>query len=763
MGMPSPLLRTVAKLLALLALATIASPIRLLGGTLPNTLPLEPIPDRSVSLLEGAHRFVTRLEQTIPAQRAAQWRPNPSSPQAYTASLAPHRNILREILGATDERLPTHFTPAGEPIGTTRPAIPIRWPVLDGLNGDGLRIPAPENETSVAIIIIPDPDSAPESFIAPNRPASTEHILREKAEILIPRLLNRDHSFAGNELLGIQTNCSHREWIYRQSFILGRHPVGLEVQKVLSLVDALSQRKPAPDIVLAGQGEGAWLALFAAALDTRIHSVLLSGHFGPRENLASEPLDHNLFGFLKTFGDAELAAMIAPRPLIIQHTPLHPSSPRALLKNTRQVAAPGTLAAPTADASRAEANRAAALAKDLAPSWKPHFIENPTTTSLHLLHASLGQASAPRTNAPKPDSSTLANRQRETVRDFENYCQARITVTERLRTIASRQAYPSDNLERFEATLEQRRDAFWKNAIGRLDTPLLPLQSRSRLIRETETVAVYEVEIDTWKDVPAWGWLCVPKHIPVGEKRPVVVCQHGLEGLPEHLFDTDETSNAWRAYKAFALRLAEQGFITFAPHNLYRGKDVFRSLQRRLNPLGFTLYSIINAQHQRILEWIGSQPNVDPNRIAFYGLSYGGKSAMRTPAVLPGYCLSICSGDFNEWIRKCASITMPMSYVFVGEHEIWEWNLATHANYAEMAALIAPRPFMVERGHRDGVGLDEWVDYEFAKVRRLYNQLGIGDRTTIEHFDGPHTINGKGTFEFLHHHLRFPKTPSHTK
>jgi hypothetical protein len=136
---------------------------------------------------------------------------------------------------------------------------------------------------------------------------------------------------------------------------------------------------------------------------------------------------------------------------------------------------------------------------------------------------------------------------------------------------------------------------------------------------------------------------------------------------------------------------------------------------------------------------------------------------MRTPAVLPGYCLSICSGDFNEWIRKCASITMPMSYVFVGEHEIWEWNLATHANYAEMAALIAPRPFMVERGHRDGVGLDEWVDYEFAKVRRLYNQLGIGDRTTIEHFDGPHTINGKGTFEFLHHHLRFPKTPSHTK
>ncbi len=30
-----------------------------------------------------------------------------------------------------------------------------------------------------------------------------------------------------------------------------------------------------------------------------------------------------------------------------------------------------------------------------------------------------------------------------------------------------------------------------------------------------------------------------------------------------------------------------------------------------------------------------------------------------------------------------------------------------------MAALIAPRPFMVERGHFDGVAPDEAVGYEF--------------------------------------------------
>ena len=64
------------------------------------------------------------------------------------------------------------------------------------------------------------------------------------------------------------------------------------------------------------------------------------------------------------------------------------------------------------------------------------------------------------------------------------------------------------------------------------------------------------------------------------------------------------------------------------------------------------------------------------------------------------------------------------------------------ANYAELSILMTPRPFMVERGHDDGVGIDEWVAWEFAKVRRHYNKLGIGHLTEIEFFDGPHTING---------------------
>lgn len=60
------------------------------------------------------------------------------------------------------------------------------------------------------------------------------------------------------------------------------------------------------------------------------------------------------------------------------------------------------------------------------------------------------------------------------------------------------------------------------------------------------------------------------------------------------------------------------------------------------------------------------------------------------------YCLSICSADFNEWVLKNASTRHNFSYIWTGEYEIFEWDLGSTFNYAEMAALICPRPFMVE-------------------------------------------------------------------
>ena len=149
-------------------------------------------------------------------------------------------------------------------------------------------------------------------------------------------------------------------------------------------------------------------------------------------------------------------------------------------------------------------------------------------------------------------------------------------------------------------------------------------------------------------------------------------------------------------------------------------------LRRKAAPLRASLFSIIAPQHQQILNWLASLPFVDKSRIGFYGLSYGGVSAMRLPALLEGYALSICSANFNDWIRKNVSIEFPASYMFTDEWEMCDFDLGHTFNYAEMAYLIFPRPFMVERGHHDGVAPGSWVEYEYAKIRYLYDTLGLG-------------------------------------
>ena len=309
------------------------------------------------------------------------------------------------------------------------------------------------------------------------------------------------------------------------------------------------------------------------------------------------------------------------------------------------------------------------------------------------------------------------------------------------------------SLDAFTKTVEPYREFFANEVIGQFDLAPLPPNVRTRRIYDEPKFTGYEVVMDVFPDVIAYGILLLPKGIKDGEKRPVVVCQHGLEGRPHDVADPKVDSPY---YHRFAVRLAEQGFITFAPQNLYIFGDRFRTLQRKANPLKKTLFSVIVPQHQQITDWLKSLPYVDPARIAFYGLSYGGKSAMRIPPLVKNYCLSICSADFNEWVWKNASTKSPYSYVWTPEYEIFEFDLGSTFNYAEMAALIAPRPFMVERGHFDGVSSDEAVAYEFAKVFYLYDaKLGIGDRCAIEVFVGPHTINGKGTFAFLHKHLKW--------
>jgi len=764
---------------------------------LPGTSALTLEGDLSEKMVSGIATFFTRETQNSTEERTGFWHRDFTSRAAYEDSVAPNREHLRRILGIVDDRLPA--TNLEYVSSTTNPALvsqtdsftvhAVRWPVFERVFGEGLWL-RPKGPTVARIIAIPDADQTPEMVagLAPGLPPERQFARRlaeNGCEVLVPVLVGRQDTWSGSPALKRFTNQPHREWIYRQAFEMGRHIIGYEVQKVLAAADFFKTEDPRVAtqeirIGVAGYGEGGLIALYSAALDPRIEAAVVSGYFDSRLQLAQKPIYRNVFGLLKEFGDAEIASLVAPRGLVVEYSPVPKIEGPPAARPGRTGAAPGRLTTPDYSSVEAEFERARALLKTSDPAQFDHLTlitgaegmltgpvsDRSMSVLLHELGAPTGDIKPP--GQPPEDlrpNFDPAPREHIQIRELEDFTQRLLNDSERTRADFFWNRMGTNSPREWGTASGPFRKVFWEDVLGKLPASTIPLNARSRLLPTrtndnegsfTNSWTGYEVVLDVRPEVFAWGYLLLPRDLKAGERRPVVVCQHGLEGVPADVLTTDPRSPAYGYYKAFAARLAKRGFIVFAPHNPYRGGDRFRYLQRLANPLGQSLFSIIIAQHERILDWLSQQPFVDPQRIAFYGLSYGGKTAMRVPAVLDRYALSICSADFNDWVRKNAATDFPLSYMFMNEYELPEFNLGETFNYAEMAALIAPRPFMVERGHHDGVGIDEWVASEYAKVRRLYDQLGLSDRTAIEFFNGPHTINGIGSFEFLHRQLNWP-------
>ena len=690
-----------------LAAGLAASAAEPVGAPLPGTAPLTWTDDITSRLVDGVDRFLLdKLEKSVDG-RAKYWRRDTASAERYNASVEPNRKRLAHILGVRDARVAFDAPESPEPIGR---------PPFHGV--------------------------PPESQFA-------RRLAESGCRVIVPALIDRGTTIR---------KLSNREYLYRPAFELGRHLIGYEVQKVLAAVDWLD--KEGGPIGVVGWGEGGMLALAAGAIDPRIDAVCVSGYFDDRRDLWREPLDRNVFGLVEQFGDAEIASLVAPRALIVEASkgPEHVVPPGT-------GGGPGRLTTPRLDAVRAEVERAREFVKGLKPEPRIELVvsgegEGPYGTPkalgafLDALVAGSKLADLGKEPTRHHVPTDVKARQRAQMHEIDRHNQWLLTESPYVRQQFMAKLDTSA-LKAYEKSVEWYRDYFAEEVIGRFDDKLMAPNVRSRQVFDEPKFRGYEVVMDVFPDVIAFGILLLPKDLKDGEKRPVVVCQHGLEGRPR---DVADPSIENPAYHKFAVQLAERGFITFSPQNLYIFQDRFRTLQRKANPLGKTLFSIMVPQHQQITDWLKTLPSVDPARIGFYGLSYGGKSAMRIPPLVKNYALSICSADFNEWVWKNASSRSPYSYVPHMEYEIFEFDLGSTFNYSEMAALIAPRPFMVERGHFDGVAPDETVAYEFAKVRFLYEaKLGLVDQAEIEWFVGPHTIHGVGTFDFLHKHLRWPK------
>ena len=752
---------------------------------MPGTSPLTAQGDLAMQMIDGIHRHLLAQTAQQAAERSRLWNRDFSSAADYEQSVAVNRERFRRIIGAVDERaaarapeLEVTFASQTEIAQSSRYTIyAIRWRVFgpvtsdsSGMNAMGLLL-QPKDPPLARVVAIPDADCTPELLagIAPGIPAQAQ-FARTLAEcgiqVIVPLIINRDDSFSGIPGIGM-TNMPHREWIYRMAFEAGRHIIGLEVQSILAAVDWFDRENAAQQLSIGvmGYGEGGLLALYCAAIDTRITAAVVSGYFQPRESVWQEPIYRDVWGLVKEFGDAALAGLIAPRALIVEASqgPQITGPPPATDGRHPYACPNGTLKTPPLEDVKAEVERARSIFKGLGAEEALELVANAdgfgipgSERALQALLKALGAGDAVVLSAAetaKVDSGydSSGNMQAQ-FNELVDFTQALIRKSPGVRKEYWSKA-DSSSIQTWKDSTRDYRDSIWTELIGRLPSPSVPPNPRSRRTIDAHRFRGYEVVLDVWPDVFAYGILLLPKDLKPGERRPVVVCQHGLEGRPTDVVDPKINSDF---YHHFGATLANEGFIVYAPQNPYIGEDKFRIIQRMGHPLKLSLFSYILGQHEQTLKWLSAQPFVDPRRIGFYGLSYGGKTAVRVPPLLDGYALSICSGDFNQWVWKTTTVLAPQSYLLTKEYDMYEFNLANIANYSDLANLMAPRPFMVERGHDDPVSIDSEVAFEYAKVREFYDKMNIGDRTEIEFFNGPHEIHGKRTFEFLKKHLHWP-------
>ncbi|MCH8046045.1 MAG: flagellar type III secretion system protein FlhA, partial [Planctomycetes bacterium] len=257
-----------------------------------------------------------------------------------------------------------------------------------------------------------------------------------------------------------------------------------EVQKVLACVDwfeqEAKQQKRDARIGVVGYGEGGMIALYAAALDPRIDATIVSGYFDDRNAIWSQPIDRNVFGLLDQFGDAELAAMVAGRGLIIDTTP----GPKVTLAG--RGGAPAVLKSP--QRTDPEFTRALKLLanSDLDPLYS--FVKpGDMSKAVKNLVETLGVRPNIRKSSSRPKmlrgAWDASIRQARQIHEIDRHNQRVLRESQSVRQQFMKKLYDAadkQDLAVYKKVADEYREHFATQVIGRFDEKRLPPNVRTR-------------------------------------------------------------------------------------------------------------------------------------------------------------------------------------------------------------------------------------------------------------------------------------------
>jgi len=614
-------------------------------------------------------------------------------------------------------------------------------PMFAGLATRGLLFSPRRKTRHPVVIVCGDADSWPERLAGLDEDATAPGWLTELvgdgAVVYIPQSIERlkDHPYCQTT-----NNKDRRMILYRLGYPVGRTMPGLDVQDVVAAVEYLGSRSDVDSdrIGIIGIGQGGMTALHAAAVDRRISAAVVVDYFQVRDWCWKEPVDRRMSRRLLKFGDAKLAALIAPRPFWCVHTP---DSSIAEEQAKSEILRAGRIC-----------GRQKTFGRRILVTLRQGDDKLAQSVSLLARHFRLP---ARRDAAAWPELSVTSDQVNHVRnRHFEErlkYLRGLIAESEAKREAKwGLTSSPPADFERIKT--EMLKD--YRRLVGHVPTVDSPLNPKTELALATDKYKVYRITLDVTQGVEVYGNLLIPRNIQ--GQTAAVICQHGLSGTPEMTTGLGMTKDT--AYHEFARHLAEQGYVVFSPYLMQRQTAEINVLARQADAVGMMRVAMPVAKTRRIVDFLETLPFVDPKRIGYYGLSYGGYSAIWISPLEPRLAATVISGHFNDWRTKITNDTLRTSYLWHPDEDFYNWNILHRFTHPELIAMIAPRPACVEFAENDGITTPEWTAYAWKQVVAWRDHFSLADRIVLDHFDGRHEIHAVGAVDFLDRFLRPSRT-----
>jgi dienelactone hydrolase len=270
------------------------------------------------------------------------------------------------------------------------------------------------------------------------------------------------------------------------------------------------------------------------------------------------------------------------------------------------------------------------------------------------------------------------------------------------------------------------------------------------------------------------GYFLIPKRakLPV----PAVVALHDHGGLyywgKEKLIETENEHPMLRAYRqeyydgmSFPASLAQRGYAVIVIDMFYHGErrlildedvengtndrakvepgETIRKINTRAGTSeeavfrnilhsGFTWGGVLAWDDIRTVDYLQTRREVDPNRIACAGLSYGGWRTVFLAGLDPrikAACVVGWMTSFRNLIPHYEVYTVPSAMVP---------GLLEYMDYPDVASLAMPTPLLVVHGQRDTLFPPDGVKSAIDNLRGCYQAISQPERFDTVFFDGPH-------------------------